>query len=110
MYNHNKEYIKKAFDYREEYGVFKKRKITRQEYDDGSAIIKGKPVRTEEAALRRRNLTKYNFIIAAKFSPYNCKEFYRNSKKYFEKLLREEIEFDVFVNWMEKFEKNHNDY
>ena len=114
LYKHNSEFIKEQYDnngdYQEEFGIFKGKYITRQEYDDGSAIIRGKPVRTEGASLRSRNLTKYNFIIAAKFSPYNCNEFYRNSKEYFGKLLREEIEFDVFVDWMKQFEKNHNDY
>jgi hypothetical protein len=54
-------------------------------------------------------LTKYNFIIAAKFSPYNCQDFSRNSGEFFGKLLRDEIEFDEFVEWMKHFEKNHSD-
>lgn len=114
LYKHDPDFIQEQYDnngdYQEEFGIFKGRFITRQEYDDGSAIIRGKPVRTEGAALRSRNLTKYNFIIAAKFSPYNCNEFCRESKEYFGKLLREEIDFDVFVDWMKQFEKNHYDY
>lgn len=113
LYNHNQQYIESCInedrEYQEEFGVFNNRFISRQEYDDGSAIIKGKPVRTIGAELRSRTLTKYNFIIAAKFSPYNCQDFYRNSHEYFGKLLRNEIVFDDFINWIKKFPKNHND-
>lgn len=114
LYEYNQKHIKECFDndndYQEEFGIYKGNYITRQEYDDGSALIKGNPVRTEGAVLRSRNLTKYNFIIAAKFSPYNCQDFSRNSGVYFGRLLREEIEFDEFIEWMKNFEKNHNDY
>jgi hypothetical protein len=113
LYKHDKEYIEKCYkengEYQEEFGIYKNRFVTRQEYDDGSSIIKGKPIRIEGAELRSRSLTKYNFIIAAKFSPYNCQDFYRNSEEYFGKLLRDEIQFDDFVKWMKRFPKNHND-
>ncbi|MCD4691511.1 MAG: hypothetical protein K8R79_01245, partial [Calditrichales bacterium] len=49
LYNHNQLYLETSFndygEYHEEFGIYKKRYIKRQEYDDGSAIIKGKPVR-----------------------------------------------------------------
>ncbi len=102
-------FVKDNNEYTEEYGVYKDKFITRQEYDDGSAIIKGKPVRTIGAELRTRTLTKFNFIITSKFSPYNCDEFYRNSDEYFNKLQNNEIQFEEFVKWMEKFPKNHYD-
>lgn len=114
LYKIDKKYIKERYEKNrecfEEFGIYKGKLITRQEYDDGSALINGNPVRTEGASLRTRNLTKYNFIITAKFSPYNCQKFYNNSDEYFGKLLREEIEFDEFIEWMKTFEKNHNDY
>lgn len=103
-------YIKENNEYTEEFGIYKGKLITRQEYDDGSAIIKGKPVRISGAELRIRTLTKYNFIITSKFSPYNCDNFHRNSDEYFIKLLNNEIQFDEFLNWMEKFPKNQYDY
>lgn len=113
LYNHDQTYIdsmiKDDRGYQEEFGIYKNKFITRQEYDDGSALIKGKPVRTIGAELRSRSLTKFNFIIAAKYSPYNCRDFTRGSGKYFGKLLRNEIEFDEFVEWMKKFPKNRND-
>ena len=44
------------------------------EYDDGTAVIDGKVVDIEnEAELRIRYLTPYNFIICAQFNPVNEK-------------------------------------
>lgn len=114
IYNHDKEYIEECFKnnryYTEEYGLFKRKILTRQEYDDGAAVIKGKPQTISGAELRIRFLTKYNLIIAAKFSPYNCDEFYRNSDDLFGGLLKGEVSFGEFVDWMKKLEKNRNDY
>lgn len=114
IYKHDKNYIKKRIEenreYIENYGIYKGKIISSQELSDGAAIIKGKPQSTIGAESRNRFLTKYNFIIAAKFSPYNCDEFCRESELYFGNLLKEEISFDDFVNWMTRFEKNRNDY
>ncbi|MBA7555013.1 hypothetical protein ES705_47657 [subsurface metagenome] len=114
IYKHDKNYIKKCYEenreYVENYGLYKGKIISSQELSDGAAIIKGKPQSTYGAESRNRFLTKYNFIIAAKFSPYNCNEFYRDSDLHFGKLLKEEMSFDDFVNWMKQFEKNRNDY
>jgi len=113
LYKHDPKVIesfaKEYNEYTEEFGIYKGRFITRQEYDDGSAIIKGKPVQTIGAELRSRTLTKFNFIITSKFSPYNCDDFYRYSIDYFTKLQNDEIQFEEFINWMEKFPKNHHD-
>lgn len=102
-------YIKETKEYTEEFGIYQGRLITRQEYDDGSSIIKGKPVKINGAELRSRTLTKHNFIITSKYSPYNCKDFNRYSDAYFIKLLNDEIPFDDFIEWMEKFPKNNYD-
>lgn len=114
LYKHDpnviESYIKENNEYTEEFGIYQGRLITRQEYDDGSSIIKGKPVKISGAELRSRALTKYNFIITSKFSPYNCKDFNRYSEEYFIKLLNDEIQFDDFIEWMEKFPKNIYDY
>lgn len=104
------EFYKEHGEYREEYGVFNDQLVSRREFDDGSALIKGKPTRIEGTKLRTRNLTKYNFIIAAKFSPFNCTEFYNNSEIKFIKLLNNELKFDDFIVWMKAFPKNHYDY
>jgi len=113
LYEHNQLTLENSFDeggtYQEEFAIFKNKFISRQDYDDGSTIINGKPVKTTGAELRCRTLIKYNFIICAKFAPYNCHEFSATSKEYFKNLLKNKITFDEFAKWMNKFPKNHND-
>lgn len=98
--------------YDEEFAVFKpswylpERKITRQEYDDGSAMVNGKPMRLHgRAELRLRYLTSYNFILAAKFSPFNCHEFDRTSGEYFKGMLNGTISVKQFDEYMMVFPK-----
>lgn len=82
------------------------RKITRQEYDDGSAMVNGKPMRLHgRAELRLRYLTSYNFILAAKFSPFNCHEFDRTSGEYFKGMLNGTISVKQFDEYMMVFPK-----
>ncbi len=113
LYEHDSSYInsriKNNRGYQEEFGIFKNKFITRLEFDDCSALIKGKPVQTFGAELRSRSLTKYNFIISAKFSPYNSTDFRKNSGVLLGKLLRNEIQFNDFVEWMKELPKNPND-
>lgn len=60
----------------EEYAKFRDIKISRNEYDDGAAIIDGKPVEIGgEAELRVRYLSPYNFIIAPQGTPINNYKF-----------------------------------
>ena len=68
-----KEYIRQRGYDREEYGLFNgQHLITRDEYDDGHAMIGGQLVRTiGQADLRVRFTTPYNFVIAANGSPIN---------------------------------------
>ena len=47
----------------EEYGLWKNNMVTREEYDDGAAIISGKPVQISGAELRLRYITAYNFVL-----------------------------------------------
>jgi hypothetical protein len=59
----------------EELGFYKGRYITRAEFDDGAAVIDGRPVDVRgDVELRIRYLTPYNFLIAAQFSPLNNAE------------------------------------
>jgi len=113
LYEHYQLSLEHSFEeggeYQEEFAIFKNKFISRQDFDDGSTIINGKPVKTTGAELRCRTLIKYNFIICAKFAPYNCHEFSATSKEYFKKLLTNEITFDDFARWMNKFPKNRND-
>ena len=94
----------------EEFAIFRGKKINRRDFDKGATIIDGKPTSTiGKAELRTRRLTNHNFIIAAKFSPYNCTDFDANSKDYFDRLLKNEIEFQEFVEWMETLPKHKLD-
>lgn len=47
----------------EEYAQWNDHRISRQEYDDGAAIIDGVPRRIENAVVRRRFLTPYNLVV-----------------------------------------------
>ena len=115
-YSHNEDTMKYMVDkrgyYDDEFAVFKpswylpERKITRQEYDDGSAMVNGKPMRLHgRAELRLRYLTSYNFILAAKFSPFNCREFDRTSGEYFKGMLNGTISVKQFDEYMMVFPK-----
>lgn len=115
-YSHNEDTMKYMIDkrgyYDEEFAVFKpswylpERKITRQEYDDGSAMVNGKPMRLHgRAELRLRYLTSYNFILAAKFSPFNCHEFDRTSGEYLKGMLNGTISVKQFDEYMMVFPK-----
>ncbi|MEO8172029.1 MAG: glycosyltransferase family 4 protein [Sediminibacterium sp.] len=56
----------------EEFALYKGQAITREEFDDGSAIIDGRPVRfTEHPDLRTRFLTPFNMLICSQTSVYN---------------------------------------
>lgn len=91
LYGHTKQEIKEASKpygyFSEEYALYNGKPIKRAEYDDGAALINGKVVNTFGADLRRRFLTKYNFIITAASSPYNSHAFDRMSEKYFNGIL-----------------------
>ena len=107
-----KDFVNNSGYYDEEFAVFKpswylpERKITRQEYDDGSIMLNGKHIYLHgRAKLRLRYLTPYNFIIAAKFSPFNCHEFDRTSEVYFKGMLNGTVTNEQFDEYMGKFPK-----
>lgn len=114
LYNFKEEDIQRHvndFGYSwEEYGLIKNRigwktPIRREEYDDGATVVRGKVKDLQDPELRIRYLSKYNFIIAAKGSPYNSKKFDRLSKEYLNKILRNEIEPKVFFDLLKGFNK-----
>jgi hypothetical protein len=115
IYKITKDDIKRQFEYfgysREEYGLIKylwfwKKPISREHYDDGATIIRGKVVNADDAELRVRYISDYNFIIAAKGSPYNSAKFDRESKRYLNGILKGEIEFNEFFAFMNTLNKN----
>lgn len=61
--------------YSEEFGLFNNIPITRAEFDDGAAVINGQVVPSNgQFQLRVRYLTPYNFVICAKFHPFNSNQ------------------------------------
>ena len=95
----------------EEYGLIKflhfwKKPIRREHYDDGATVIRGKVVGADDAKLRVRYITDYNFIIAAKGSPYNSTKFDRESKRYLDGILTNKVEFKDFFDFMQTLTKN----
>jgi hypothetical protein len=78
-YERSAEFIERiGYDY-EEYGLFSgNHLLTRDEYDDGSAMIDGELVETAgRSKLRVRYISPYNFLIAANGSPINNPNFDR---------------------------------
>lgn len=70
IYTYEPGYVEKQRDecevgyfFSEEYAIWNGRPIRREEYDDGAALIDGKPVRISNAEVRVRFLTPYNFIV-----------------------------------------------
>ena len=95
----------------EEYGLIKylcfwKKPIRREDYDDGATIIRGNVVNADDAKLRVRYLTDYNFIIAAKGSPYNSTKFDRESQRYLDGILTGKIEANDLFDFMQTLNKN----
>lgn len=112
LYKLTKEDIKrhiKSFGYSfEEYGLFKNKiKLTREEYDDASKVIKGKVVDTFGSELRVRFLTDYNFLIAANQSPYNSRKFDIESRESMNKILSGEMNADDFIESLKTYERKY---
>lgn len=114
VYQYEKDHIEvmaKEFGYyNEEYGVFKGHPVTRSEFDDGSAFIDEKLVEfNRKADLRIRYLTKYNFVICAKFHPFNSNEGDRISKEYLDGMIKGVVDVEDFIKAVEKLPSNIND-
>ncbi len=87
----------------EEYGLLGKKSIRREQYDDGATIIKDKVVDTTSAELRIRYLSDYNFIIAAKQSPYNSSKFDIESLNYLDDILQGKQTAENLFKFLETF-------
>lgn len=114
LYNHSSEDIQRhieTFGYSwEEYGLIKNRfgwttPIRREDYDDGATVIRGEVRNAMGADLRIRYLTTYNFIVAAKGSPYNSRRFDQESKEYLNGILKGELQPDAFFEFLNGFKK-----
>ncbi|MGJ1322498.1 hypothetical protein ACR780_07420 [Sphingobacterium faecium] len=115
LYNHSKEDIQRhidSFGYSwEEYGLIKNlfgwtTPIRREDYDDGATVIRGEVRDAKDAKLRVRYLSSYNFIIAAKGSPYNSNKYNRESLTYLNGILKGEIQPEDFFEFLKTFEKH----
>lgn len=112
LYNYNKEVINgqiETFGYScEEFGPLGDKPIRREHYDDGATVLNDKVVDATSAELRVRFLSDYNFLIAAKQSPYNSKRFDRESLVMFNDLLNGKMTTDAFFKYLDTFEKYEN--
>jgi hypothetical protein len=89
----------------EEYGLYKGRPITRAEYDDGAAIMDGKPQQIPGAQLRVRYTTSYNFVIASHESPINNSQFDVRADEILNDILKDKSSVQEFANEMRKLPK-----
>ena len=101
LYYKNLEEIKECIERigycREEFAISKNRFVSREDYDDGATIIKGKPVELVEPKLRTRYLSRYNFIIAPHNSPINNRDFDYYSNNLYNEILQGKFSFtDLF--------------
>jgi curved DNA-binding protein CbpA len=108
------EELKKRADkyqiYTEEYAAVGDKKITRDEYDDGAAVIDGKAVDISgEAELRVRFLTPYNFVICAHLNPINETKYDTSMNDIMNNLLDNKIEFSDLTNFVEKLPRHRLD-
>ncbi|KMV28345.1 SEFIR domain-containing protein [Photobacterium swingsii] len=87
-------------DYRsEEYAIFGEHLINRSEYDDGAAVIDGKPVDTAgQAELRVRYITPYNFIIAPHGSPINNPAYDQRRRSILKEIISGRSSVDVLAD------------
>jgi len=93
----------------EEYGLFDQTPITRMCYDDGAAVVNGNVVDTSGAELRVRYLSKYNFLIASKFSPVNSREFQKISGQIFNKILVSKRDLEELCDIIQRLPRHRND-
>ncbi|MCG8517287.1 MAG: hypothetical protein MI794_04765 [Pseudomonadales bacterium] len=92
---------------REEYAVYKKKHmISRAEYDDNAAFIRGKIRKLgKDVELRERYLTPFNMVIAPHLSPINNTDFDSELVDILNGILREEKTVEDLQRAVEKLPK-----
>lgn len=93
----------------EEFGIWEGIPITREESFDGAAEISGKVVNVAGSEWRKRYLSRYNFLIAAKTSPYGSKEGYFLVKEFMKMILEGSRTIEQFIAEAEKLDRNSMD-
>lgn len=94
----------------EEYGLFDSKVISKEEFDDGAALIEGKIVETiGQASLRCRYLSKYNFIVASKLSPINSKNEDGTTQCLLDGILKGLRSLDDLLGFIEDLPRHESD-
>ncbi|WP_415279950.1 toll/interleukin-1 receptor domain-containing protein [Clostridium perfringens] len=111
IYESSNEYLEmqtKHFGYAyEEYAIYNKQPITRAQYDDGAAFLNGNYVEfNNNAEVRIRYLTKYNFIICSKFNPINSILGEKVTEKILNSIIKGESSVEDLVDAIEKLPKS----
>lgn len=97
---------RRGYNY-EEVGIYKGRFITREEYDDGAAVINGKPVRTlGKAKLQARYLSPYNFLIVAVTSPINDNQNDRRFEEAMKAVLEKKMSLEELAALVRSLPRN----
>lgn len=91
----------------ESYGLFENKIIKHEEYDAGTAEIGGELIDVSgKAEIRYRKLSRYNFIICSKRSPYNDPKFDRFSEPLLDDVINRKILPEEFLEKARKFLKD----
>ena len=97
-------------EYHEEYAVYNGQNITRQEYDDGAAVIDGKVIDVEgQAELRRRYLTPYNFLICAVLNPVNESKYDRSMGRILNGILKNTHTVNEIIEFVDGLGRHRRD-
>ena len=103
-------WVEQIGSYYEEYAIFNGHLITRTEYDDGAAVIDGKVIYIEnQACIRTRYLTPYNFIICAKWNPLNEAKYDSDVQKILYGILKGTNTIYDLVDYTEKLSRHKMD-
>tara|TARA_Y100001001_G_C8011319_1_gene309837 strand:+ start:2571 stop:3545 length:975 start_codon:yes stop_codon:yes gene_type:complete len=91
----------------EEYGLYRKKfYVSRSEYDDGAATIKGKVFELgDDVELRERYITRFNLVIAPHLSPINNTDFDSELRALLNGILHEGKSLEELANRVEKLPK-----
>jgi len=88
----------RAYHIAEDYGLWKGHEITREEYDDGAAVVNGDLVSTVgEAELRTHYVTRTNFLITAKKNVVNHKDYRRKYTRMMNGILKDEASLEDLI-------------
>jgi hypothetical protein len=91
----------------EEFGMFKGCFISREEYDDGAAVLDGNVESLEgNAELRARYLSPYNFIIAPVGSCINNQDFDEVRRKMMDRMLAGTTSIEEVAECVRRLPKN----